>query len=182
MAMSYWSGSRLLQHQYWTLIGTLVGYPLVAMCHGDTDGLVLQSQPFHILQQLIDGIDVWVGQLKVLDMGFSGSWVGLFLTQATSANSPALSRRKAGLAQLIPGTSTQCQAMGSKLALGSSTYITMASSGSKGYSDQVVPYHHCVSSSATFLYSSQTALHLFLFHLFTTYLLIYSSTCPSCTV
>jgi hypothetical protein len=49
--------------------------------------------------------------------------------------------------------------------------ISMVSGGSSSLSYQVVPHHHCVSSSAS-LYNTPTFLLLFLSHLSTTYLLI----------
>ena len=53
----------------------------------------LQDQYFHVLQQLIDGVDVGVGQLKALDLGLGDSWVSqLFCTHTTRMSSPALPR------------------------------------------------------------------------------------------
>ena len=74
--MSHWSGLRslfLLHHQYRILTRTPLGYPVVALCHGDLVALDLQDQLLHTLQQFIDGIDVGVGQLKSLDLGLGGS-------------------------------------------------------------------------------------------------------------
>lgn len=38
--------------------------------------MILYDQFLHILQQVLDGIDVWVGQLKDLAVGLGGNWVG----------------------------------------------------------------------------------------------------------
>ena len=54
-------------------MGTPLGYPVVALCHGDPAVLNLQGQPLHSLQQSIDGIDDGVGQLKALDLDLGGS-------------------------------------------------------------------------------------------------------------
>jgi hypothetical protein len=39
----------------------LLGYPIVALCHGDPAALDLQNWPLHTLQQLIDEVDVGIG-------------------------------------------------------------------------------------------------------------------------
>lgn len=44
-------------------MGTPPGYFDVAPCHGDPAALDFQDQPF-IIWQIIDGVDVRVGQLK----------------------------------------------------------------------------------------------------------------------
>lgn len=44
----------------------------ISLIHGDPAALVLQNQPIHILQQLIDDIDVGVDQLKAQDLGLGG--------------------------------------------------------------------------------------------------------------
>ena len=51
-----------------------LGYPVVAPCYGDSAALALQ--PPHVLQQFTDEVDIGVGQLKALDLGLGGSWVG----------------------------------------------------------------------------------------------------------
>jgi hypothetical protein len=66
----------LLHNQYWLLIRTLLRYPADALCHGDHATLDLQNWPFHKLHQFIDGVNVEVGQLKALNLGLGGSWVG----------------------------------------------------------------------------------------------------------
>ena len=63
----------LLHYQYWILTGSPLGYTFVSLCHGDPTTLDLQDQPFHILWQFIDGVDVGMGQLKALDLGLGGS-------------------------------------------------------------------------------------------------------------
>ena len=65
-AMSHWSVPGLLillYSSYWapTGTGTPLGYPIVALCHGDPVALDLQVQSLHTLQQFIDEVDVWVG-------------------------------------------------------------------------------------------------------------------------
>ena len=45
---------------------------LVVLCHGNPAAFVLQDWPLHMLLQFIDGVDVEVGQLKVLDLGLGG--------------------------------------------------------------------------------------------------------------
>lgn len=35
--------------------------------------MIPQDRSLHILQQIIDGVDIGVGQLKVLDVGLGGS-------------------------------------------------------------------------------------------------------------
>lgn len=57
----------LLHHQYGTLTGTPLRY------HGVPEALNLQGWPLHKFQQIIDGADVGVRQLKVLDLGLGGS-------------------------------------------------------------------------------------------------------------
>jgi hypothetical protein len=54
---------------------TPLGYPAVALSHGDPAALDLQDQPFHIPEQLIGGVGVMEGQLKVLDLGLGSSSV-----------------------------------------------------------------------------------------------------------
>ena len=63
----------LLHYEYWILTRTPLGYPVVALCCGDPVTLNLQDWPLHILQQLIDGMDVRVGQLRALDLVLVGS-------------------------------------------------------------------------------------------------------------
>jgi hypothetical protein len=70
-AMSHWSDLRSLalpHHQYWDLTGTPLGYPAVALCDGDPVALDLQNQPLLMLEQLMDEVDIGVGQLKTLDL------------------------------------------------------------------------------------------------------------------
>ena len=59
--MSHWSGSRSLApgtpHQ-WTLTETPLGHPVV-----------VEILSLHTLQQVIDGVDVKVGQSKAQDVG-----------------------------------------------------------------------------------------------------------------
>ena len=66
----------MVQHQYWTLTETSLGYPSVAESHGYSAALVLQDQFIYIFQQVIDGVDVCMDQLKVLDMDLGGNLAG----------------------------------------------------------------------------------------------------------
>lgn len=73
--IGHWSGSSplyLLHHQYWTLKETPFHYPAVSQNLGDLVTMALKDGPFYILQQLTDGVDVWVDQLKALDLGLGG--------------------------------------------------------------------------------------------------------------
>lgn len=56
----------LLHYQCWIqmLSRTPPGCPVVAGCRGDPEALPLQEQPLHTLQQLLDGVDAGVCQLK----------------------------------------------------------------------------------------------------------------------
>lgn len=66
--------------------GSSLGTPLrdpVALCHGEPAALVLQDQPLHMLQQLISGVDVRVGQLKQ-SLGLGGGCC----VQPTSSPAP----------------------------------------------------------------------------------------------
>ena len=67
--MSHWSGSRPLASATlsdWILTRTPPKYSVVALCHGDPASLDQQDWPFHMLQQIIDGVDFGVGQLRAL--------------------------------------------------------------------------------------------------------------------
>lgn len=48
----------LLYYQYSILSRTPLGYPAVALCHGDPEASVMQDQP--LLQQFIDGVNVGI--------------------------------------------------------------------------------------------------------------------------
>lgn len=53
----------LLRDQYWILICTPLGYPVVvALCRGGPAALGLQDR--HAPQQIINGVNVWVDQLR----------------------------------------------------------------------------------------------------------------------
>lgn len=71
-----------LYHQYWFLTRNPLGCHIFTLCHGDPAALHLQDQLFHLLQQVIDEVDVRVGQLNILNLDTGGSWVG------QPANSP----------------------------------------------------------------------------------------------
>lgn len=59
----------LLHYQCWTFTGKLLGCPVVTLCHGDPAALDFQAQPLHILQQIIDGVDLRVSQHITLGLG-----------------------------------------------------------------------------------------------------------------
>lgn len=71
--------------------------PAAALCDGAPAALNLHVMSLHMLQQFIDEVDVGVGQLTVLVLGLSGSWVDqsasfYSLTPTSRASSPALSQ------------------------------------------------------------------------------------------
>jgi hypothetical protein len=69
-----WDLWLLWHHQYQVLIRTPLGYPLVALCHGDPAALEQQAWPFHMPQTFADDIDFGVGKFRALDLCLSGSW------------------------------------------------------------------------------------------------------------
>lgn len=69
IAMSHWSVTLLILDSH----RTPLRYPIVAPCHGYPAALDLQARPFHMLQQIIDGVDAGVGEPKALDLGLGGS-------------------------------------------------------------------------------------------------------------
>lgn len=71
-------GLRLLLHyQYWTLTKTLLRYPVVCPESWRYHGFGSAGQAPSLLKQLIDGIDVEVGQFKTIDLGLGNRVVGL---------------------------------------------------------------------------------------------------------
>ena len=58
------------------LTETPLGYPVFVLCHRDLVTLGLQDWPLHVLQQIIDGVDVGVGQLIGIVLGLGGCGVG----------------------------------------------------------------------------------------------------------
>jgi hypothetical protein len=68
--MSHWSGLRTLASATLPILDPTwtPGYPVVALCHGDSSALVLKCQPLHMLSQFKDGVDVRVGLLKALEL------------------------------------------------------------------------------------------------------------------
>lgn len=48
---------------------TPLGYPVVALCYGDSAAFDLQDQALHVRQQFIDGVNIGVGHLKTLGLG-----------------------------------------------------------------------------------------------------------------
>ena len=66
----------LLHNQYWIFMGTLLRYPVVALCHRDLPALDLQNKPFHTLQQFTGvGGRCWGKPTQRLRSGLSRSWV-----------------------------------------------------------------------------------------------------------
>ena len=66
-----WSGTRSLVSvipSILTLIGAPLGYPVVALCHGDPAALDLQDWLFHGTQPFTDDIDLGIGQHRTLDL------------------------------------------------------------------------------------------------------------------
>lgn len=61
-----------MHYQYCTLTKTPLGYPAVVLSHGNPTSMVLVDWFLHTLQQVIDGEDVWLCQLKDLDVGRGG--------------------------------------------------------------------------------------------------------------
>lgn len=74
-------------------------HALVALCNGTLEALVLEDQQF-----VVGEVDVWVGKLKTLGLGLSGSLVGqpdcsprkLSSTHISRTSFPALPRLGAG--------------------------------------------------------------------------------------
>ncbi|KAL6038852.1 hypothetical protein STEG23_017079, partial [Scotinomys teguina] len=63
----------LQHHQHWTLTETSLRYPTLALSNGDPAVMVLLDQSLLTPQQVIDGINVGVGQLKALDVDLGDS-------------------------------------------------------------------------------------------------------------
>lgn len=53
----------LLLYQYWCLTGAPLGCLVAVLCGGEPAVLELQDHPFHVLWQVIDGVDAGMGQL-----------------------------------------------------------------------------------------------------------------------
>lgn len=62
--MSHYSGSRPLASATLLILGSVV-----ALCPRDPEALDLRDQTLYVLQQFIDGVDIGVHQLIVLDLG-----------------------------------------------------------------------------------------------------------------
>lgn len=60
----------LLYHQYWIITGTALICTIMCLYHEDPSTLRLQDQPFNILQEFIDEVDVVMGHLKILNLGW----------------------------------------------------------------------------------------------------------------
>lgn len=67
------SGSCHTSNTNRVLVGTPPGCSVVALCGGDPETVDLHCQPFHVLQKIIDGVHVRVGQLKALNPGLEGN-------------------------------------------------------------------------------------------------------------
>jgi len=59
----------LLHHQLCILTQTTPEYPAAALRHEDAEASDLEDRTLHLLQQLIDGVDVGVNQLQGVDLG-----------------------------------------------------------------------------------------------------------------
>ena len=66
---------------------TPLGYPVVALCHGDPAGLGLQDRSLHVLQKIINWVDVGAGQLITLFLSLCGCRVDQ-LTSSTLLSPP----------------------------------------------------------------------------------------------
>lgn len=78
-AVSHRSGSKSLAsvtHSILGLMGTPPGYPAVMLCYEHPTVLSLQVWPLHVLQQIIDEVDVRMGHLIALVLCLGGSRVG----------------------------------------------------------------------------------------------------------
>ena len=102
--MCCWSGQGLwllLHHQYWTLTEMPLRYPAVGLNHRNPLGMVLQDWSLHVLQQVIDGVVVGMGQIKTLHVGLGGSCIAY----PGPPSEPIPLRREAGpLGPALPPT------------------------------------------------------------------------------
>lgn len=75
-AVSHWSSSRPLTSGISSVLGPHQDFSQISGCCPElwrSYGFWSADQSLHILQQLIDVVDVGVGQLKVLDLGLGDS-------------------------------------------------------------------------------------------------------------
>lgn len=63
----------LAHHHHRTLTKTFLVHLAVVLSHENPVAIVLQDQSLHILQQVLDGVDVKVGQPKAQVVGLGGS-------------------------------------------------------------------------------------------------------------
>lgn len=68
---SLWS---LVHYHHGTLNKTPLWYPAVTPSNGDPAGIVPQDQSIPAFQEVLDGVDVRMGQAKNPNMGLGGSW------------------------------------------------------------------------------------------------------------
>jgi hypothetical protein len=66
IAMRHWCGSRPLSSATLLMLDPHLDSSWISCCHQDPAALDLQDQPFHALQQVIDGVNVGVGQFRAL--------------------------------------------------------------------------------------------------------------------
>jgi hypothetical protein len=92
ISKNHWFGSRTLTSATLDPSKTPLVYPVVTLCYGYSTALDLQNWCLHVFQQLIDGVDVGVGQFRALDLGLSRSAHQLSYIHTTGASSPALTR------------------------------------------------------------------------------------------
>ena len=68
LVMSHWSGSGFWTFSKLDSHWTPFRYSVVVLYFRDLAALVFQSWPLQILQQFVDVVYVWVGQLRALDL------------------------------------------------------------------------------------------------------------------
>lgn len=108
IAMS-WSGLSPLSPAILSILD-LLGYPVVALCCGGLASLDLEDQPVPERQQLINGVDVEVNQLKALDL----AWIVAELVSLTAPKchrcwgvEPALHSPWHGISMALAGSLDQ---------------------------------------------------------------------------
>lgn len=69
----------------------LLGYTVITLCPGDSAGLGLQDRLLHVLQQIMDWVNVEVGQLTSLVLGLSSCRVGQSVSSPLSHHEGELS-------------------------------------------------------------------------------------------
>lgn len=77
IAVNHWSGSRPLVSTIAPILNPPWDYSWISCCRVSwrSAALALQDQPLHKIQQFIDRVNVWLGQLKALNLSLGGSQV-----------------------------------------------------------------------------------------------------------